>query len=48
MVKKVKQEDLKLGLYLLTQNGGTEFIVGFEEEKAGHFYMYRISNHIID
>lgn len=39
MVKKVKQEDLKLGLYLLTQNGGTEFIVGFEEEKAGYFYM---------
>lgn len=43
-MKKVKQDDLKLGLYLLTQNGGTGFIVGFEEEKAGYFYMYRLSD----
>ena len=42
-MKKVKQEDLKLGLYLVTQKG-TGFIVGFEAEKAGFFYMYLISN----
>ena len=42
-MKKVKQEDLKLGLYLLTHKG-TGFVVGFEAEKAGLFYMYLISN----
>ena len=42
-MKAVKQEDLKLGLYLVTHKG-TGFIVGFEEEKAGFFYMYLISN----
>ena len=42
-MKAVKQEDLKLGLYLVTQKG-TGFIVGFEEEQAGYFYMYLISN----
>ena len=36
-MKAVKQEDLKLGLYLVTQKG-TGFIVGFEEEQAGYFY----------
>lgn len=41
-MKAVKQEDLKLGLYLVTQKG-TGFIVGFEEEQAGYFYMYRLS-----
>ena len=42
-MKKVKQEDLKLGLYLLTHKG-TGFVVGFEEEQAGYFYMYRLSD----
>ena len=42
-MKKVKQEDLKLGLYLLTHKG-TGFVVGFEAEKAGFFYMYLISD----
>ena len=42
-MKAVKQEDLKLGLYLVTHKG-TGFVVGFEEEKAGLFYMYLISN----
>ena len=42
-MKKVKQEDLKLGLYLLTHKG-TGFVVGFEAEKAGLFYMYLISD----
>ena len=42
-MKAVKQEDLKLGLYLVTQKG-TGFIVGFEEEQAGLFYMYLISS----
>lgn len=42
-MKAVKQEDLKLGLYLLTHKG-TGFVVGFEAEKAGYFYMYRLSD----
>ena len=42
-MKKVKQEDLKLGFYLLTHKG-TGFVVGFEEEQAGYFYMYRLSD----
>lgn len=42
-MKKVKQEDLKIGIILITQKG-TGFVVGFEAEKAGFFYMYLISN----
>ena len=41
-MKAVKQEDLKLGLYLVTHKG-TGFVVGFEEEQAGYFYMYSLS-----
>ena len=42
-MKKVKQEDLKIGIILITHKG-TGFVVGFEAEKAGFFYMYLISN----
>lgn len=42
-MKKVKQEDLKMGIILITHKG-TGFVVGFEEEKAGFFYMYLVSN----
>lgn len=42
-MKKVKQEDLKIGIILITHKG-TGFVVGFEEEKAGFFYMYLVSN----
>ena len=42
-MKAVKQEDLKLGIILITHKG-TGFVVGFEAEKAGFFYMYLISN----
>ena len=42
-MKKVKQEDLKIGIILITHKG-TGFVVGFEAEKAGFFYMYLISD----
>lgn len=42
-MKKVKQEDLKIGIILITHKG-TGFVVGFEAEKAGFFYMYLVSN----
>lgn len=42
-MKKVKQEDLKLGIYLITSKG-TGFVVGFAAKTAGIFYMYMISD----